>query len=191
MEDLIVGFKSGSEDAVREVVRRYSGAITTVARSMVGSPELVVEVVQQTFVKAWRAAASFDESRELTPWLYSIARRTAIDVLRREGRQPVRADGEPTDGSDATFPMSFERTWEIYEVRQAVDALPEEECVVIRLSFFNGLTHEQIAELLDVPIGTVKSRSSRGRKNLAVALGHLKPPANQSRTLDVQEGDVP
>ena len=189
MDDLVSRFKAGDEQAVREVVQRYTGAITTVARSMVSSPELVGEVVQQTFVKAWRAASSFDESRELTPWLYSIARRTAIDVLRREGKPTAGAHEEEVDV--AVTPMSFERTWEAYEVRQALDALPDEERAVMKMSFLLGMTHDQIASELGIPIGTVKSRTGRARKRLAVALGHLAPSANQTATLDVQGGEAP
>ncbi len=184
MDDLAARFKAGDEDAVRDVVRLYSGAVQTVARSMLRSPELVAEVVQQTFVKAWRAAASYDDSREFRPWLYSIARRTAIDVIRREGRPTAGAHEQEVE--TAVMPMSFERTWEIYEVRQALDGLPAEERVVMQLSFLVGLTHHQIAEKLDIPIGTVKSRTGRAKKRLAVALGHLGPTANQTAGSDVQ-----
>ena len=187
MNDLAARFKAGDEDAVREVIRQHSGAIQTVARSMVSSNELVAEVVQQTFVKAWRASARFDDTRELTPWLYSIARRTAIDVIRRESRLAAGAHDQAVEGE--AHSISFERTWEIYEVRQALDALPDEERTVMRLSFLVGLTHEQIAEQLDIPVGTVKSRTGRAKKRLAVALGHLRPRANQRSTSNVEGGE--
>lgn len=184
MEDLAARFKAGDEDAVRAVVSQYSGAVQTIARSMLSSPELIAEVVQQTFVKAWRAAATFDESRDFKPWLYSIARRTAIDVIRRESKPTAGAHDQPVDV--AVHPVSFERTWEIYEVRQALDELPPEERTVMQLSFLVGLTHQQIAERLGVPIGTVKSRTGRAKKRLAVALGHLDPAANQTTTSNVE-----
>ncbi len=173
----MASFRSGDEDAVREIYRRYGGAVTTVARSMVGQPELVEEVVQQTFLKAWRAAATFEEGRDLAPWLYSIARRTAIDVLRRE-RRPTMGDHEPeTDVAVTT--ISFEQTFEAYEVRSAIDGLPAEERAVVELSHRIGLPHSEIAERLGVPIGTVKSRSARAHKRLAAALGHLASGADR------------
>ena len=184
MEDLAIRFKAGDEAAVRQVVSQYSGAVQTIARSMLSSPELVAEVVQQTFVKAWRASASYDESRELKPWLYSIARRTAIDVVRRESRPTAGAHEQPVE--TAVTPMTFERTWEIYEIRQALDELPAEERVVMRMSFLIGMTHEQIAAELNIPVGTVKSRTGRAKKRLAVALGHLGPAANQTATSNVE-----
>jgi RNA polymerase sigma-70 factor, ECF subfamily len=171
MSDLISRFRSGDEAAVREVYQRYGGAIHTVAWSMIRDPELVAEVVQQTFVKAWRAASTFEEGRELAPWLYTIARRTAIDALRREMR-PTAGDHEPeTDVAVTT--ISFERTWEIHEVRRALDGLPPEEREVVRLSHLVGLSHPEISARMEIPVGTVKSRSARAHKRLAAALGHL------------------
>lgn len=75
--------------------------------------------------------------------------------------------------------ISFERTWEIFEIRTCVDALPDGEREVVRLSHLVGLSHPEIAERLDIPLGTVKSRSARAHKRLAAALGHLAPDANQ------------
>lgn len=188
MDELIARFRAGDEAAIREVHQRYGGAVRTVARSMVGDPELVAEVVQQTFVKAWRAAADFDGDRELAPWLYSIARRTAIDTLRRE-RRPTTGDHGP-EVDVAVTPISFERTWEIFEIRQAIADLPPDEREVVRLSHLVGLTHPEIAERLGVPVGTVKSRSGRAHKRLHAALGHLRT-ANRSADPDVVGGEQP
>jgi RNA polymerase sigma-70 factor (ECF subfamily) len=186
MQDDLAGFRAGDPDAVRAVYRRYSGAVHTVARSMVGDRELAADVVQQTFVKAWRAAASFDEDRELAPWLYSIARRTAIDMLRTEGRPTQGGHGPEVDRAVTT--LSFDRTWEILEVRHAVDQLPDGEREVVRLSHLEGFTHPEIAERLGVPLGTVKSRSARAHQRLAVVLGHLNEPANQTSEPERTEG---
>ena len=184
MDDVITRFRAGDAEAVRAVYERHGGAVHTVARSIVGDPELVAEVVQQTFLKAWRAAATFDGNRELAPWLYSIARRTAIDVLRRE-RRPTTGDHEPeTDVAVTT--LSFERTWEIHEVRRALDDLPEGEREVVRLSHLLGLTHIEIADRLGIPVGTVKSRSDRAHRRLVAALGHLSPAANQTSARSVE-----
>ncbi len=178
-------FRAGDEVAVREIHQRYAGAVRTVARSMMSDPELIADVVQQTFIKAWRAASSFDQDRELAPWLYSIARRTTIDVLRREGK----ATASLRDEEVAVSTISFERTWEIWEVRQAIDDLPAIEREVVRLSHLVGLTHEEVAEKLGIPVGTVKSRSARAHKRLAVALKHLEVFANREGVSHVQ-GDA-
>lgn len=176
--NLAADFRTGDEAAVRAVYQRYGGAVATVARSMVSQPELVEEIVQQTFLKAWRAANTFDDSRDLAPWLYAIARRTAIDVIRRE-RKPTTGDHEP-ETDVAVLPLSFEQTFEAFEVRRAIDTLPEEERAVVEMSHRFGFTHLEIAEHLGVPVGTVKSRSARAHKRLAAVLRHLAPIANQT-----------
>jgi RNA polymerase sigma-70 factor, ECF subfamily len=169
--DLGARFAAGDEAAVRAVYARYAGPILTVAMGTLGRRELADEVVQTTMLKAWRAAASFDPARDLAPWLYAIARRAAIDVYRREKRSAGL--DELTDDQVAVVPLSFERTWEAWEVRSALDELPDDEREVVRLAHFLGLTQSQIAERLDVPLGTVKSRSSRAHRRLASLLAHV------------------
>jgi RNA polymerase sigma-70 factor (ECF subfamily) len=181
VSELIERFKQGDPDAIRDVYREHAGAVHTVARSIVRDRELAADVVQQTFVKAWRAASAFEGNRELAPWLYAIARRTAIDALRSESR-PTRG-GHAAETDIAVESESFDRTWERFEVRRALEALPDGEREVVRLSHFMGHTHEVIAEQLGIPVGTVKSRSGRAHKRLAAALGHLV--ANQVGAPDV------
>jgi RNA polymerase sigma-70 factor, ECF subfamily len=176
LSTLIEEFRAGDPDAVRAVYRRYAGAVHTVARSIVGPDrELCADVVQQTFTKAWQAAHRFDGDRDLAPWLYAIARRTAIDAVRAE-RRPTRGDHEPETDVGVTT-LSFEQTWEAYEVRTTLDGLPPDEREVVRLAHLVGLTHAEVAERLGVPVGTVKSRMHRAHKRLAAGLSHLLPEA--------------
>lgn len=187
MPDLIERFRAGEPDAVRAVYREHAGAVHTVARSIVRDRELVADVVQQTFVKAWRAAATFEGNRQLAPWLYAIARHTAIDMVRAESK-PTRGGHAP----EVEIPVeteSFERTWERFEIRRAIDALPEGEREVVRRSHLLGHTHEAIAGQLGVPIGTVKSRSNRAHKRLAAALAHIG--ANRDGDDDVVPDEEP
>jgi RNA polymerase sigma factor (sigma-70 family) len=188
MADLIERFQAGDPDAIRALYREFGGAVNTVAQAIVHDRELAADVVQQTFVKAWRNASSFERGREFAPWLYSIARHTAIDALRSESR-PTRGGHQPevdvqVDGE------SMERTWERFEVRRAVDALPPDEREVVRRSHLLGHTHEEIATQLGIPVGTVKSRSGRAHKRLATALAHLhveraaNQPASSSVLID-------
>lgn len=168
---LVAGFAAGDEHAVRAVYERYAGPILTVAMSTLGKRDLAEEAVQTTMLKAWRAAGSLDTSRPLAPWLYAIARRVAIDIYRRERRAAT-----PTDLADddiAVVPMSFERTWEAWEVRTAIAALPAEEREVVRLTHLVGMTHTEAAEEMGIPVGTVKSRSARAHRRLASLLGHV------------------
>lgn len=168
--ELTTRFQQGDEAAIRAVYQSYGGAMFAVARSMLPTRELAAECVQQAFVKAWRAARSFDPDRELRPWLATITRRTAVDIYRREAR--TRSDPH-AEVDDIVVPIAFERTWEAFEVRAALDRLPDDEREVVRLQHFEGFTHSEIADKLNVPIGTVKSRSFRAHRRLAGLLGHL------------------
>jgi RNA polymerase sigma factor (sigma-70 family) len=174
--DLRARFRQGDPDAVREVYRSHGRLVYAVAYRVLGDRGLAEESTQQTFVKAWRAAQSFDEQRELGPWLAAIARRVAIDLYRREA---VRAtdpleSAAPGDPALVSSPHSAEALYDVWEVREAVAQLPAEEQEVIRLQHLDGFTHVQIADRLGVAVGTVKSRSFRAHKRLAAMLGHLR-----------------
>ena len=143
---------------------------------MLGDRGLAEEATQQTFVKAWRAAQSFDEQRELGPWLAAIARPVAIDLYRREALRAADPIESVPAGDPALLanPKSAEAIYDVWEVRDAVAQLPPDEQEVVRLQHLDGFTHAQIAERLGVALGTVKSRSFRAHKRLAALLGHLR-----------------
>ena len=168
-------FRDGDPEAVRVVYRAYGSLVYGVAFRVLGDRDLCEEATQQTFLRAWQAAAGFDASRELGPWLATIARRVAIDLYRREA---IRAAG-PLDSVAADDPAladqaSTDAVLDVWEVRRAVAALPAEQREVVRLQHFDGLAHEEIAGRLGVPLGTVKSRSHRAHRRLALELGHLR-----------------
>ena len=115
---------------------------------------------------------------------------TAIDAMRSERRPTQGGHAPEVDG--AVEPVSFERTWETYEVRRAVDRLGDAERQVVELNHRLGLTHEQIADRLDLPIGTVKSRLHRAHRRLAAALGYLRDDTeNHPAARNVETGERP
>lgn len=174
--ELASGFQRGDPDAVRAVFREYGRLVFAVAHRTLGERSLADEATQQTFVQAWRAAQSFDPTRELGPWLATIARRVAIDIHRRESRRRHEdVDSVPAgDPAVVSLPPGIEKTFDAWQVRQAVDRLPDDEREVVRLQHFGGLSHQEIAERLGMPLGTVKSRSHRAHRRLAASLGHLR-----------------
>jgi len=188
-------FPAADDAVLRDVYERFGGAVYTVALSILGDPGRAADVVQSTFVNAWQAASRFNPDQELAPWLYTIARRQAIDAYRRDRRsRPVDA----AELDDATAAVSLEATWEAWQVRVALDQLSEDERVVVKLAWFEGLAHTEIAEALGVPVGTVKSRSHRAHRRLAELLAHVRDPgdeqpgedgANRSETADVGNGE--
>jgi RNA polymerase sigma factor (sigma-70 family) len=169
-------FRDGDPEAVRVVYRAYGGLVYAVAYRVLGDRALAEEAAQQTFLKAWRAASSVDQDREMGPWLATIARRVAIDIHRSEARRgadPLES-ASPADPALVSGPQSAEAIYDVWEVRQAVADLPAEEQEIVRLQHFEGLTHTEIAERLQVAPGTVKSRSFRAHRRLAAQLGHLR-----------------
>ena len=175
-QDTVVRFRSGDPDAVRQVYREYGRLVFAVARSVLGSNDLAEEAAQQTFVKAWRAAASIEPGRDLAPWLATIARRTAIDLHRREVRERASALSDVPEWHPAvvTEPVSIERSFDVWQVRRALDDLPSDERAVMSLQHLEGLTHTEVAARLGVAVGTVKSRSFRAHRRLAEQLGYLR-----------------
>lgn len=167
--DVLRRFHDGDELAVKAVYDRYSGAVYALSVAILGDPGLAADATQQTFLKAWRASSTYEPDRPFAPWIYAIARRTAIDLYRKERRYAV------SDDVDAVFlPDSLETIWEVFEVRSAIDELSDDERQVVRMSHYEGLTHVEIAERLDIPVGTVKSRSHRAHRRLADLLKHLE-----------------
>lgn len=164
-------FRDGDPGAVRDLYQRYGRAVFTVAYRALGDRGLAEEAVQQTFLQAWRASSGFDPQRDPAPWLYTIARRVAVDLFRREKRHQS-ADTE--DFEVAVLPHSFEGTWEAWQVRSALDSVPAGEKEVLHATHYLGLTHEETAERLGIPVGTVKSRTHRGHRRLARLLSHLR-----------------
>ncbi|MFP5333564.1 MAG: RNA polymerase sigma factor [Acidimicrobiia bacterium] len=163
MDQLATRFAAGDASAMTELYRRYAGAVTTVARSGLWSDDLVADAVQQTFVKAWQSHDTYDADRPFAPWLYAIARRTVIDLVRRERR---RQHPTPADDAVVTLPVEMSDVWEKFEVRAALDQLSSEERDVLRLVYFEGRTHSDVARVLGIPLGTVKSRSHRAHQRL-------------------------
>ncbi len=164
-------FRDGDSDAVRDLYEAYGRSVFTVAFRSLNDRGLAEESVQQTFLQAWRAAVRFDPERDPGPWLYAIARRVAVDLYRRERRHESSDRQEP---EVAVLPPSFEGTWEAWEVRTALDRVPAEEREILRATHYLGLTHEETAERLGIPVGTVKSRSYRAHRRLAGLLSHLR-----------------
>ena len=173
--NLIERFKAGDPDATREIYREHAGAVHTVARSIVRDPISPPTSCSRRSSRRGARPRRFEGTRELAPWLYSIARHAAVDLLRSEPK-PTRGGHEPeTDVGEQR--ETFERTWERFEVRRAIDALPEVERDVVRRSHLQGFTHQQIAEQLHISVGTVKSRSSaRAQASRGGARASLREP---------------
>lgn len=171
-------FREGDAEALAAVYRRYARPVWGLAMGILGDRQLAEDAVTEAFLRAWRAAPSFDPTRPLGPWLFTLGRRAALDVRRRESR-PTRGDHELEQDVAIEFP-DISATWEAWEVRRAVAELPPEEQLIVRLAHFDELTHAEIADALGIALGTVKSRSHRAHRRLASRLAHLRQEEERS-----------
>ena len=156
--------------AFDELYRRYSRAVYSLVVRVVRDAALGEDVVQETFAAVWRAARSYRSERgSATAWLYTIARNAAVDAVRSRRATVV---GDPPDMPDSG-PGPEDQTvaeLEAFRVHAAVDELPEREREVIELAYFHGLSQSQVAQRLELPLGTVKTRTRAGLSRLAERL---------------------
>jgi RNA polymerase sigma-70 factor, ECF subfamily len=167
--------RAGDDASMRVLVDEYAGLVYRVAFNALGRRDLAEEATQETFVRAWRAADRFDESRGgMAPWLTTIAYRVAIDLHRREQRSFTVSldDVQVTPVVDGRTIESVEA---VGRVRDAIRALAPDDAELVRLHHFDGLTYADIGLRLGVPEGTIKSRSFRVRRELVSLLADLAP----------------
>jgi RNA polymerase sigma-70 factor (ECF subfamily) len=175
---VVEAFRRRDPEAVRELYREYGRLVYAVALRVLGRRDLAEDAVQQAFVNAWQAADRFDSTRDPASWLATIARRTAIDIHRREQRRRASALADVATDNPAIVsrPPDLGAVEAVWHVRRAIDALTPEEATIVRLQHLDGMTHSEISDKLGIALGTVKSRSHRAHRRLATQLGHLREP---------------
>jgi RNA polymerase sigma factor (sigma-70 family) len=158
----------GDEQALEECYRLYGSMVRSYLRRFV-SEEETDDLLQIVFLEVWRSREKFDPSRPLEAWLFGIARKRAIDHLRRRRHDVVRVDSvRDLVGEDgAAF---VERLAWSAEIQVALANLSSEQREAISLSYFGGLSQREISTHLGVPLGTVKARMARGMRQLSSAI---------------------
>jgi RNA polymerase sigma-70 factor (ECF subfamily) len=156
----------GNTDGLTALYDRHGRLVYSLALRIVRDSGDAEDVTQEVFVQAWRQADRFDTTRgSVAAWLLTVARARSIDLLRRRRARPQPADGPAiVDSSDGApgQDVRFEWAERADAVRTALESLPLVQRLTIELAFFEGLTHNEIAEQLEVPLGTVKSRVRQG-----------------------------
>lgn len=171
--DLVRRCLSGDQRACRDLVRRYERPVYSVLMRVVRRSEDAEDLVQETFVKVFRALERYDPERSFAAWIFTIASRLAIDHLRRRRVQTVSLN--VTDaGSGEERTMDVEDTGlkpdevtshaeEEVQANELIDSLPEHYRIVVLLRHQQDLSYEEISEALNLPLGTVKARIHRAR----------------------------
>lgn len=196
-EELMLRFGRGEHAAFEVLLKRHEGPLFRFVMRFVGSRPLAEDLVQETFVRVCKSAASYTTRARFTTWLYTIARNLCIDHLRRSrGRSEVSLDRNPTEDTDddrslihrladGEAPLaSSELVREEFrkKLQDALDALPEEQREVFTLRQFGGLKFREIADVVGISENTVKSRM---RYALETLRGHLE--AYRDFSFDAEE----
>jgi RNA polymerase sigma-70 factor (ECF subfamily) len=187
--ELIAAHAAGDQHAFNEIVRRHRDRMWAVALRTMRDPEEAADALQEAFISAFRAAASFRAESQVTTWLHRIVVNACLDRIRRRQARPTvplpeTGPGEPVVDRDA---MSDRETRLI--VAEALASLPEEQRLPILLLDVEGYSVAEAARMLGIAEGTVKSRCARGRAKLAKLLGHLRNPSADAN-VPVEQADA-
>lgn len=175
-EELMARAAEGDARAFEVIFDRHGDASFSLAYRMCGRRSLAEDVTQEAFLSLWRSCARYDYTRgSVRSWVLAAVHNRAIDALRRA---VVRNERDIEDeqlartvaGSESTE-AEVERREQAGAVRGVLGELPSEQRQVIELAYFSGFTHSEIAEMLGLPIGTVKGRMRLGLSKLRIALG--------------------
>ncbi|GAA0272437.1 RNA polymerase sigma factor SigM [Cryptosporangium japonicum] len=166
----------GDPDAFSELVRRHRDRLWAVSLRTIGNSEDAADALQDALLSAYRSAGTYRGDAAVTTWLHRIVVNSCLDRIRRRQSRPTvplpeddgRAPAAPND------PIAARET--ALDVQAALAELPVEQRVALILVDVQGHPVADVAEMLDVAVGTVKSRCARGRARLAVMLGHLRNP---------------
>jgi len=168
---LVERVAQGDRSAFLELYDRHVSRVFALATRMLGDRASAEEVTQDAFLKLWTRARAFSPTRgALLTWLLTIARNNALDRIRLEARRPALAEASLSDLEDGRPDLqapgsgSEEARWR--SLRFALAELPDGQRQVIELAYYQGLTHSQMAEMLGLPLGTVKTRLRLGMERL-------------------------
>ena len=172
---LIVQAKGGSNDAFSELVTLYGRRIYYAVYSFLHNVDDAADIVQEVFLRAYKNIGSFDTERAFYPWLYRIARNLCINLVKRASRRDTELPPEELVASKMPDPAAeLLKREEMAELRDALAKLPEKHREIINLKAFQGCSYAEMAEILDIPIGTVMSRLYTARLRLRELLMEVK-----------------
>jgi RNA polymerase sigma-70 factor (ECF subfamily) len=188
--ELVALAREQNADAFEVIYDRHASAAYSLAHRVCRARGMAEDVVQEAFLSLWRRLDRYDPARgELRAWLLWIVHNRAIDRLRHTGmheRRSASSEGiEERLESPERTDLEVQRRDEANAVRAALQTLPSEQRHVIELAYFDGLTHAQIASLLEMPVGTIKGRMRLGLAKLAAQLSGAHESAQSAGTVSL------
>jgi RNA polymerase sigma-70 factor, ECF subfamily len=167
--ELITRVGDGDRTAFDTLYRRYARPVFGLALRRLGDRGRAEDAVQETFASIWRAAGSYKPERGPgAPWLYAVARNAIVDNGRARREPPVESGEEQAD--EVTPADRAESGWVAWRVHRSLGELPDNERTVLELAYWGGRSQSEIAEMLGIPLGTVKTRTRTGLARLAEML---------------------
>jgi RNA polymerase sigma-70 factor (ECF subfamily) len=163
-QQLVKKISTGNDQALAVLYSRFSKGIFNYALRLVRDHEAAEDVLQEVFVAVWQGADGFRQHSSVKTWIFRIAHYQAVNWLRRQRRLDSANDASPEFPEDPEEAMVV--SWRADEVQSALDMLTPNHRATIELAFVHDLSYAEIAEVLDCPIGTVKSRMSHAIKQL-------------------------
>ena len=164
--ELIERVGDGDRDAFEELYGRYARPVLGLALRRLGDRGRAEDALQEAFAAIWRSASSYDPARgQGGAWLYTVARNAIVDGVRKRPEPPMDVPEKPSPegGPDERA----EASWLTWRVHRAIEQLPEHERPVIELAYWGGLSQSEVSAFLDVPLGTVKTRTRSAFARLA------------------------
>ena len=158
-QELVALLKEQNNDAFNYLYDHYSGALYTIINQIVPDKDTASDVLQEVFVNVWRKIGTYDETKgRLFTWMLNIARNAAIDKVRSKGYRDNQRNQPIAEGEDKGIAMTSNPAVSDVGLKKVLTTLNEEYRKVIDLSYFQGFTHEEIAKMMGIPLGTVKTR---------------------------------
>ncbi len=169
---VIARFMDGDGDAFRDVINHYKNGLYAFLKRFLNHHDQVEDVFQETFLQLYNSRSKFDPTKNLRPWLFTIAANKAKDALRKQRRTTAVSIGSIVSSEEMSFGDALDilgshdkmpldelaQDETAMRVRQIISAMPENLREILILSYFNQFSYKQMAEMLSIPIGTIKSR---------------------------------
>ena len=176
-EQLLQNAAAGDQGAFTALMRRHEDRIFALALRMTGNRTDALDATQDTFISAYKQAGKFRGESQFSTWLYRVGMNACNDLLRKRSRAPRPSSDQMTDAEPARGPGVAEGVTLRLDLAIALAQLPDDYREAVAMHDLGGVPYEEIAQITEVAIGTVKSRISRGRKRLAEILEQAEGPA--------------